>query len=99
MSDLTSSLETVRSTIVTNLTSKGVSCSTTENLNDLIAKTNTVKTPVTTTLTLQDTYPNTLEGLMTCLRDKFRINLSKQGVETSSTAGLTTLADSINLIK
>lgn len=99
MSDLTSSLETVRSTIVTNLTSKGVSCSTTENLNDLIAKTNTVKTPITTTLTLQDTYPNTVEGIMTCLRDKFRINLSKQGVETLSTDGLTTLSNSISLIK
>ena len=96
---LESELETIRTNIVTNLTSKGVTASNTESLNDLVGKVNTVKTPITSSLVLKETYQNDISGVVDCLRDKFRINLSKQGVETLSTDGLTTLSNSISLIK
>ena len=95
---LESELETIRTNIVTNLTSKGVTASNTESLNDLVGKVNTVKTPITSSLVLKETYQNDISGVVDCLRDKFRINLSKQGVETLSTDGLTTLSNSISLI-
>lgn len=96
---LESELETIRTNIVTNLTSKGVTASNTESLNDLVGKVNTVKTPINSSLVLKETYQNDISGVVDCLRDKFRINLSKQGVETLSTDGLTTLSNSISLIK
>lgn len=96
---LESELETIRTNIVTNLTSKGVTASNTESLNDLVGKVNTVNTPITSSLVLKETYQNDISGVVDCLRDKFRINLSKQGVETLSTDGLTTLSNSISLIK
>jgi hypothetical protein len=96
---LESELETIRTNIVTNLTSKGVTASNTESLNDLVGKVNTVKTPITSSLVLKETYQNDISGVVDCLRDKFRINLSKQGVTTSDNDGLTTLSNSISLIK
>lgn len=98
MSNLTDSLETVRTSLVTKLKNKGVTCATTDTLNVLVGKVNTIKTPVSTSVTLQSSYPSTMVGYVSALRDEFRVNLSKQGISSTSTDGLTTLTNLVNNI-